>query len=905
MDGWMSTAGFFTDFQRTPLLRASAVRVENKSTFSRLRTSLIILLCHKNRRSNLIEKREVLEMLLSLNGGWKTTHIPHNRDVSDILDEAFVPEGWLNAEIPEEIHATLRKVGILRGHVYSKDTDEENWIEEVDWVYYKEFFVPASLKAPKVLLECKGLDTFCDIYLNGVKIGFSQNMHVPFRSDIAGTLKYGARNVLIIRFYSAVKQVEGADQKGLFSITASDRLLARKAQMNYSWDFCGRCVTAGIWKEVCIRSREDIQTVSYYLYTKSINGDTALLGLEADPGDAVGSPEDYRLAVCLEKDSRKVFTREGRFEDFRALEMTVENPELWWPRPYGTPALYDFSLFLKKGGRIIQEFRQKFGIRTVELLQEEQGDGMSFAFAVNGRRLFIRGANWVPLHVVYTEITDADYEDRIDYAVRGNISMLRIWGGGIYESRRMFELCDEKGIMLWNDFMFACGIYPQNEEFLENVAREAEFVIKEYRNFTSLVIRAGDNENGQAFGWAGRPYEFQNDRIGNAVLKNVCLRLDPHRPYLPTSPCSPHEFYKGGDNPSSPYQGDAHIYIMSADPGVCANRDYGKNYYKRITGYRPRFMSEFGFISLPEKDTFYRFNFLREPIRYKSELVEFLPFTNAYIEEGEHDKAIYFSQVYNSMALKYWIEYFRSLKWTCAGSLYWKFDDPVADCPRGGVFPSHMAVVDMYGLPKMTYYYTRRAYEDLIVVCAESGDGYDVFSCSEKTEDIKGRLLLSRRDFAGNILVKKELECTAAKDSSTLLYRISSRDLNIKDTCGEYLKVEFVTEAGVFENRYLFADICEINRLRLPDSGLEILRAERNGHEITVCLGTGAYARNVRLNILDRRADYSDNYFDIDAGAEKEVTVSLRQTEGIENTVLYIEGENVARSVLSLASLGF
>lgn len=860
---------------------------------------------------------------LRLNGKWKVTHLPYLAPISHILDESFVPEGWLDACVPEEIHATLRRAGVIRGHTYGKDTDEETWIEEADWVYYKEFYAPAALRARQVVLDCQGLDTFCDIYLNGVKLGSGRNMHVPFTADIGDLLRYGTRNVLVVRFYSPVKHVEGLDQQGLFSITTSERLLARKAQMNYSWDFCGRCVTTGIWKEVSIRSSDEARIGDYYLYTKAVADGAATIGLEVEPellaANAAGESRPdaaaddagadtaggYRLEARLTKDGREVCYREGGLAEFASLELTVEAPLLWWPRPYGSPELYDFSLTLKKDGKVLHEKRQKFGIRTIEIVQEDQADGRSFIFAVNGRRLFVRGANWVPTRMIYTDITDRDYEVLLDYAAAGNISMLRIWGGGIYESPRFFELCDELGIMVWNDFMLACGIYPQQGEFLDNMAAEAEHVLRTYRNWTSLVVWAGDNENGQAYGWAGRPYEFAEDKLGYGVIDAACRRLDPHRSYMPTSPYSPDEFFKGGDNPSSPYQGDSHIYIMSADPGVNANRDYGKNYYKRIKSYKPRFMSEFGFISLPEKDTFYKFNFLREKLRYPGEMVEFLPMSRRYIENGDHDETIRYSQSFNAMALKYWIEYFRSLKWTCAGSLYWKFNDPVADCAKGGVFPSHMSTVDMYGLPKMTYYYTRRAYDDLIVVCDEAADGArTVFACSELLEAAAGTLTVTRLDFAGRVLETRSWECLAAADSATPLCRLSPDEFRAQDVYGEYLKLELTTDRGVADNRYLYADIGELDRLALGDAGLKIVRAERSGGELAVTLRAERYARHVRLHILDRRASYSDNYFELDAGQEKRVAISLYDDlAGLEDTVLYVEAENAARTTLPLASL--
>ena len=198
--------------------------------------------------------------------------------------------------------------------------------------------------------------------------------------------------------------------------------------------------------------------------------------------------------------------------------------------------------------------------------------------------------------------------------------------------------------------------YPHDEAFLSNLAEEAEHVLRRYRNHTCLALWDGDNENGQAYIWAGRTYEYSRDPINHRVLKDACARLDPHRFYLLTSPGSPNLEQKGGDNQESPYQGDAHIYIMSADPGKTVYRDYGRDYYKRILGYRPRFVSEFGFISLPEKDTFYRFNVRREPLRNVAELTKFLPFTGELLACGDTDAVIHYSQLLNAMALKYRFE---------------------------------------------------------------------------------------------------------------------------------------------------------------------------------------------------------------------------------------------------------
>ena len=218
-------------------------------------------------------------MTLFLNGTWKVTHRPYQADIQDILAEKFVPEGWLNANVPEEIHATLRRAGAIRGNTYDKREDEERWIEEKDWIYCKKFFVPATEKTKSATLLFGGLDTFCEIYLNGEKLGDHQNMHTACRLEAASRLRWGGQNTLVIRFFSPVAFVAKEDQSEIFSITTSERIFARKAQMNYSWDFCARCVTVGIWKPVSLIPHKTPEIDNYYLYTDSLKDGQAALGL--------------------------------------------------------------------------------------------------------------------------------------------------------------------------------------------------------------------------------------------------------------------------------------------------------------------------------------------------------------------------------------------------------------------------------------------------------------------------------------------------------------------------------------------------------------------------------------------------------------------------------------------------
>lgn len=844
-------------------------------------------------------------MRKDLNGRWKVTHVAYREDISDMLRESFQPEGFLDAEIPEDIHATLRRAGAIRGNTYNKREDEETWIEQRDWVYYKAFYVPESFENHRTRLVFEGLDTFCELYLNGQRIGKHGNMHTPCVVDVTDVLLPRRLNRLVVRFFSPIQYVAGRDESNIFSITTSDRIFARKAQMNYSWDFCARCVTVGIWKNVRLETVETVQIQDYYVYTDQLDEHAAKIAVQVNlDGETLSfAQEDTRVAVSLSWNGRMVAEAFMPLAQQATAALTVEDPQIWWPRPYGEQPLYDFSVKLVCRGTVLSEKKQKLGLRVLRVLQEKQPDGVSFQFCVNGRKLFIRGANWVPLNTVYTDIQASDYEEMVDYAARGRLSMLRIWGGGIYEHPALFEACDRAGILIWNDFMLACGIYPHDAAFLREMREEAEHVLRTYRNYTCLALWSGDNENGQAYIWAGREYEYSQDPINHCILKEACHRLDPQRFFLPTSPGSPNPDIKGGDNQESPYQGDMHVYIMSADPGKTTGRDYGHDYYKRIRGYRPRFISEFGFISLPEKDSYDRFNTHREALRNPSEIIKFLPFTKEYLDDGNVDAVIYYSQVFNASALKYWIEHFRRLKGTCSGTLYWKFNDPLADCPDAWMYPSHMCSVDMYHKPKMTYYYTRRAYADTLISFEEKMDGtLALWLTSESLSPQQGTVKVFRASFAGKLLCAREYQVTLPADCSMQVCVLDDGVKQPGDRFNEYLWCEWHSDIADCDNLYLFADLNEMNRLKLPKGSVKVT-VRWEGNSILLEITAQTFIRNMRLNILDQKANYEDNYFNLPAHSTRTIRVSFQDTGNLLDSALYLEAENIDRIVLPLAEI--
>lgn len=845
-------------------------------------------------------------------GGWRVNHYPFGTDCGFLDDDNFVPEGFLKTEAPELAHGILRRYGIIKAPIFGKDLETERWIEECDWVYYTELY--AEENDEPAFLCFDGLDTFCDIFLNGEKLAFCRNMHLAYRFDVTKKLRRGAKNKLYLHFYSPVRMVENEDRSGVFSINAIERVFARKAQMNYGWDFCGRSVSTGIWKDVYLEYLSYSTIESFYLHTKELSaGNTsAVLSLTANVTAPVKNAGTYSdISVSCRIFDGECQIHECVLQPGVETEITLQSPRLWWPRPYGAQPLYHMTLTLCEGGAAVHTVEHSFGIRTVKIIEESQPDGISFTFEVNGKRLFIRGANWVPIDSIYTSIKREAYSRLLGYAAAGNITMLRVWGGGIYEDELFFKLCDEYGIMVMQDFMFACGIYPQNEDFFALARQEAEQVIKKYRNYTSLAVWSGDNEDDEAYTWAGRQREFVSDKLNKRVLRECRDLLDPARHFMDSSPTSPHAEALGADDPNSPLQGDMHVYMCGLNPEL-------PDYYKNIKKYRPRFMSEFGFVSLPEKETYYRFNFHRKlfPVKNAEKVIR-IP-VDGLIERyfSSHNESasdiqnglIYFFQLYNSLALSYWIEYFRSLKWTCSGSLYWKFNDPVADNnDNDAMFPSLMSTVDFYLRPKMSYYFTRRAYEDAIIYIGEVNGGLEIGFANETDEEYAGDLELFYRDFAGRTIWSCRQPCVIKKDAAGVLIALEQEQLDKLIAKGDaakgFLKAVFTHPSlpKPLESIHYFVDIKDILSLELEKAELTAAAERLSSTELCLRLQTGRFVPCLRVGVLDGEVKYSDNYFPIDAGQVKELLLTFEH-DFLQSTV-FIEAYNLPRQVLDIGKL--
>ena len=806
-------------------------------------------------------------VLMDLDGTWSLKRLDPESSCLSVFDGDFIPEGWLDAPVPGDVHDALSGAGLIDGFYLGKKLDDQRWIDECDWLYCRRFRAPKD--ARNVYLRFEGIDTLADVYLNGTLIGSTDDMFVPWEGGVDGLLRPDGENVLAVRVRSTTHAMKDVDRTGLYPQDDTERLLLRKSQMNYGWDFCGHCKTAGLWKGVKLISKEKAALQDVYLRAVSIDDGKARLRLSAriDGSEAF---EGGTVRLRLFEDGRCVLTEEWPASEAMEKQAVLPSPRLWWPHGYGEAFLYDARLELLGGGQVVDECRLRLGVRTVALDQSPLPEGgRRFAFRVNGRRLFVRGANWVPTHAVYADATDENTVFYLSRVLDAHITMLRIWGGGIYESDAFYDYCDEHGILIMQDFMMACGILPQGDKYLEQVSAEADYIVRHMRGRTCIAVWSGDNEVDDAYSWYGfKNCEYRTNRLNRVGVTEAVKRFDPDRPFMVSSPHSPFEDEEGGNNPNSPLQGDMHVYLTRFFAE-------SRGYYKKLLSFVPRYVSEYGFSSLPCRDSYDRYNFFRRALDLK--LDPWLGELKAFMDLGEEadpQRLIDYTQYSHARGLKYWIEYLRSHKGLCGGSMYWKFNDPWAPNRENMLFPSLMSVIDFRGYPKVPFYVARRAYQDVILAFRETADGaLSVYSSNETEEADAGVLTIDVVGYNGDTRRLCERECVIAPDASVELWSIDPPD-ELKNMRDGYLRASF-TGKNRLVNRFFFGDIADYIGAVPPAADLTVRKLSEDDRSMSLEITSTRYAQDVTLTVLDRECLFSDNGFEMDPGETRTVTVCL------------------------------
>jgi len=524
-----------------------------------------------------------MKQTLPLTSEWKVVYTEPWLGLTPGCSTRPVETRWIPAEVPGDVHLDCQRAGIIPDPFFGLNHDHIRWMEDWDWWYRTDVVPPVPAAGQRLHLLFEGLDVFATVYLNGAKVGEHRNMFTPLRLDVTGQVKPGV-NRLEVCLGSPVFPTGRTNTPEVRGYGPPLRFHVRKAQSCYGWNIAPRLVTIGIWQPVSFVLVDEAEIDDVFVSTVALLDGAAVLEALVEVKRNHGQPGVVECELTVAGQTRRLAIACDRAGGRHVERFTVAQPKLWWPHDHGGQPLYDWSATLRRDGRELDRRAGRFGIRTVALIQEPGADGTtSFIVAVNGRNIFLKGMNWTPADAIFARVDDARYRQLLDAARDANINAMRVWGGGVYERDSFYSMCDERGILITHDFMFACGCYPQDLAFLDEARREAEHVVRRLRNHPCLAVWFGDNENDVLADNSFNYPDYRHNPLSKDVLASVVRTHAPLTPYVPTSPYSPTIY-----DQNSPLEGDCHIW----GHGLSYRADF---YVKQ----KPRMVTEIGHLGMP------------------------------------------------------------------------------------------------------------------------------------------------------------------------------------------------------------------------------------------------------------------------------------------------------------------
>jgi len=689
---------------------------------------------------------------ISLDGAWELVGGPHQEVSPQFAAFEHQTEIRIAARVPGNVEDDLVEAGLLKPLEMGEAAYQTLDFEGHRWFFRKSFEAPLIDQSEQLRLVFEGIDTLAEVFLNGQSLGETRNMLIPHSFEIGNTIRRGEANELIVRIDPVV--VAGREREPEpceFVNGFTERAAIRKAAHMYGWDILPRMVSAGLWRPVYLQTVPAVHCRQVFPQTLSIDREqrSAEVAVFWDFVVPHVSLKGWQLAISLDDSQgiRRDLKKDPLFACSGHLMLSLEDIEFWWPKGLGEPTLYTLRLeLLDPEGNIAAEHLQKIGLRTLELVKTEitiEAEPGEFVFVVNGEKVFIKGTNHVPLDALHGR-DERHLEALMAMTADLNCNMLRIWGGGVYETDTFYDRCDELGIMVWHDFMFGCALYPQTTDFLEQTREEAEIIVKRLRHHACMALWSGNNENDVAHDWFPLHSKLNpnDDRISREILPEVLRRLDPLRSYLPSSPYVSQKVFERGKKTSE-----------IPEDHLWGPRDDFKGLF--YTNSPAHFVSEIGYHGAPcleslqqmiEPDHLWPFEQDGKiDSQWRAKAIASFP------DESLHDGrirlmanqvAILFdaipdqlesfiraSQISQAEAMKYFIERFRMGKWRRTGILWWNIRD-------GWPLISD-AVVDYYNRPKLAYAFIKRVQQDVCVMVAEPENGrHPIIAVNDTLNDV-------------------------------------------------------------------------------------------------------------------------------------------------------------------------
>lgn len=873
----------------------------------------------------------------------------NGKDAKEIID---LGKGWIlineqnnikiETGIPSTVFESLINHNIVNDPFYGLNEHKVKWVYESDWQYINVFTLDGEfLKNPTIKLRFYGLDTIAEIYLNGELLDKTNNMFRIYEYEVKSKLR-NKRNYLRILFKSPIKYANEEISKYGVRLTTGDPNVAiagipylRKAQYSFGWDWGPKLPDIGIWKPIELIGFSDISFRSFYV-DYNFDYDETQLQKKSSLGSNTNIPAKVKVLIKIKLDLIKHTLNYSEYQlethlidpsgikfikstdinsNIIKATINIENPKLWWTHDLGVPNLYTLKIKLIKNDETIDTVVKKIGIRDIKLIRREDTWGETFYIQLNGIPIFAKGANWIPIDsFIARGKKQGLYLRNLRDAKKANMNMMRVWGGGIYEDNKFYDLCDRMGMLVWQDFPFACAIYPYQKDFIENVRKEVIQNVKQLRNHPSLALWCGNNEVEYLWRFLVINSEIKDENVElkykkayreifERLIPKLVNQYDSNRPYWASSPSNGYVHENLGKvNSNSPDRGDSHFW------GVW----HGGKSFKAYLRFNSRFMSEFGFESFPSLKTvesfcpenqFNMFSEIMENHQKNSEgndkILKYMK--RRYTIPENFKKQIILSQISQAEAIDYGVRYWRANRnnFHCMGTLYWQLNDcwPVVS----------WSSVDYFGRWKALHYLAKRFYRTIIGSFFEKRGKFKFYVINDSRKDIDIHFEFEIVNSKSKSLYKQNGEATILSLSSHLVDEGTFKELNItpKTKIITY-KIIKDNNGGLIDHGFYFLD--DPKDYDIPNPGLDyeikVKNVDNNKVQLKLFLKSKllSFFTYIESSLIDFIA--SDNYFHMNPDESREIILSINNSQNLLkiHSIEEIENSIQVKSLYDLIS---
>ena len=832
---------------------------------------------------------------IMLNGQWELAEAGNDR--------------LCEVQVPGSVLSGLYGAGKIEDPFYRTNEDVTRELFRKDYEFSRTFVAAEDiLKEEKIILVCEGLDTLADIYINGQKAGSADNMHRTWKLDVKEFLHSGENQIRIV-FRSVFKYIEAyeyEDNKEIHYVPCGGmkgNQLIRKAHCMFGWDWGPQTIDAGIFRDIYLEaySHPRIEDVKI----TQVHGDNAVdvCTTVAVSGDAV---DKCQVRVTIQEDAESVCGHRTGANDRKTeahvckvgetvsannnpavLTSSIHNPKLWWPNGYGDQPLYKVQVeLLDEYGTVLETITKRIGLRTLTISQEKDLWGKEFAFCVNGVKIFAMGGNYIPEDCIYSRITPEVQKYLLESCKRANFNCVRVWGGGYYPSDHFYDLCDEMGLIVWQDLMFACNVYDLTEEFEDNITKEITENVKRLRHHASLALWCGNNEMEMFVKqgtWVTKPTEMRDYLfMYERIIPEVLSEYDPDTFYWPASPSSGGSF----DEANDPNRGDVHYWEVW----------HGNKPFSEYRKYFFRYASEFGFQSFPSVKTLETvtddpkelnpFSYVMEKHQRNyggnGKIAKYMQAAYRYPEN--FSDFVYASQLLQADGIRYGVEHYRRNRGRCMGAIYWQLNDcwPVIS----------WSSIDYYGRWKALHYYAKRFFAPVMLSCEEQSWMTVEADMNRQHFEFEKSIRLNVTNEtldAHRVLVKwavRKTDATILREEEQWLevpalsaVWMDKVELPQIDCFNEYVSYEAWENDQIISQGTVIFSYPKYFHYLNPGLAVRV-----DGDEIVV--KAEAYAKSVEIRNENDDLILEDNYFDMNAG-EYRVKILDGKPDGLKVRSVY------------------